>query len=515
MSQERAAIAANRFSFGARPGELQRLRGDPAGALLEQVKGPAKIPAVLSAIPGSVDLLEQFPSRRGMRGASTEEAQRARLKFNFLGRFHFFAEIAARTAHHLDSADGFRERLTRFWSNHFAVSARDNYALPFCASYEREAIRPHISGNFADLLIAAVQHPAMQFYLDNYINIGPNSRAGRFAGRGLNENLGREILELHTLGVDGGYTQDDVVALAKMLTGWSVATGSQARGSGYRFYPNRHEPGDKILLGKVYREQRGDGQGKEALRDLAAHPATAKFIARKLAAHFIADVPPPALVARLAKAFTDSQGDLPTVYRALLEAKEAWEPERRKFRQPEVFMVAALRALSGSGEHWAVPLLARTTKKSLEADPEAAVEAYFRTRQGGMGGDDPDDDEEGEDGSPSARGPMSALRGDPGARLLSIVRQLGQPHFSPPSPAGWPEEAQVWAGPEAVMERVEIAHALSERLVGRLQGVNPADVAPMILGPDVSARTMAELQGAASPSQGFALLLACPEFQYR
>ena len=250
-------------------------------------------------------------------------------------RQDYLREMSARFLNGFSTAQPLRERLVRFWSNHFVVSVSKGQTIALVGAFEREAIRPHVTGRFADMLQAVEHHPAMQLYLDNAQSIGPDSVAGKMVGKGLNENLGREILELHTLGVDGGYTQNDVIALAKILTGWSIDRGQPAlqnrpvarffgaqridvsddapAENGFRFYPPRHEPGEKMLLGKSYAQ--GYQGGVEALNDLARHPATAHHIATKLAMHFIADNPPDASVKRIAAAFQKTDGDLRAVQR--------------------------------------------------------------------------------------------------------------------------------------------------------------------------------------------------------
>ena len=238
----------------------------------------------------------------------------------------FRAEALARFQHATLAEVGFVERLVAFWSNHFCISAnKGEPARIWAGAFEREAIRPHVLGRFADMLRAVEQHPAMLFFLDNQQSLGPNSRAGINRKRGLNENLAREIMELHTLGVGGGYTQADVTSLARIITGWTFAgpQGLMAPPGSFAFNANAHEPGAQTLLGKTY-EDNGLAQGEAALNDLARHPSTAKFIATKLARHFVADDPPLRLVERLADTFRKTDGDLAAVSRALVDADEAW-----------------------------------------------------------------------------------------------------------------------------------------------------------------------------------------------
>jgi uncharacterized protein (DUF1800 family) len=245
----------------------------------------------------------------------------------------------------LQARVGFVERLVAFWSNHFAVSvAKSNELRVAAGPFEREAIRPNVLGKFSALLRAAESHPAMILYLDNQNSIGPNAAPGKFAGRGLNENLAREILELHTLGVGSGYSQADVTELARILTGWSVAgPDSEAGEPGtFLFKPNWHEPGARKLLGKTY-AQNGVEQGRAALGDLARHPATARHIATKLVRCFVADDPPADLVDTLARKFVDSDGDLAVVASTLVSDDRAWSAKTAKIRNPLEFVIAAAR----------------------------------------------------------------------------------------------------------------------------------------------------------------------------
>jgi uncharacterized protein (DUF1800 family) len=244
---------------------------------------------------------------------------------------------------------GFVERLVWFWSNHLCVSS---FAVPFVAGgYEREAIRPHVLGRFADMLIASASHPAMLQFLDNARSVGPKSVAGLIYKVGLNENYSRELLELHTLGVRTGYTQDDVISLAKVFTGWTIlpAFTNPEHGVEFVFNPRIHEPGPKVVLGKSYAD-RGVAQGREALADLARHPATAAHVARKLARHFVADDPPASLVDRLALRFRDTEGDLKEIAKALVAAPEAWDTPPAKLKRPNEWLIAMGRALPLNGD---------------------------------------------------------------------------------------------------------------------------------------------------------------------
>jgi uncharacterized protein (DUF1800 family) len=261
---------------------------------------------------------------------------------------NFFREAEAHYRAGSLAEIGFVERLVWFWSNHFCVNADDTV---MAGAYEREAIRPHVLGKFGDLLLAAESHPAMLVYLNNTTSMGPNSVAGINRSRGLNENLGREILELHTLGVRTGYSQDDVTSFAKTITGWTIRNTADDpdHGGEFLFHPRLHEPGAQTVLGKAYRDT-GVEQARAVLADLARHPATALHVALKLARHFVADEPPPSLVETLRRTFVETGGDLWEVSKALVRAPESWAPEQRKLKRPSEWMTAWLRAAGFPGD---------------------------------------------------------------------------------------------------------------------------------------------------------------------
>jgi uncharacterized protein (DUF1800 family) len=239
-----AVIATARFGLGAAPGEITAAARDPRGWLIAQLV-PATGPDFNAAgLPDSATAASDFFA---LREDMTREARNA---FRERMRAHYVAEIAARQRHQARTGHSFRERLVLFWSNHFTVATRRPVLEGLAGSFEREAIHPHVTGRFRDLLGAVARHPAMLVYLDNARSIGPLSMLGRGRGRGLNENLARELMELHTLGVDGGYRQADVTELARVLTGWSV----DRRGR-FRFRGRTHEPGTKLVLGRPYAEE--------------------------------------------------------------------------------------------------------------------------------------------------------------------------------------------------------------------------------------------------------------------
>lgn len=474
-----SAIAANRFGIGARPGDPAAIARDPRGWLQRQVADPRAFridAAGLTDAKGAALALGAFlegqrelrARRRADPGKAGDDAMsvpmappgQAAEQAAVQGPLRPLVEIArdeavARVGHGLRTDDGFAERLAWFWANHFTVAASKALVIPFVGCFEREAVRARLTGSFGELLLASTRHPGMLLYLDQAQSIGPGSRIGQRRDVGLNENLAREILELHTVGVDAGFTQADVTEFARALTGWTLAgprlrrlTGKAEPGS-FVFVDALHEPGPRTVLGKRY-AQSGESQGLAILDDLARHPATARHVARKLAAHFIADVPPARAVARIEQVFRDSRGDLPAVHRALVDLPEAWEPAPRKFKAPYEFLVSALRLVGVT-----------------QLEPRAFVAAQD---------------------------------------------MLGQPLYRAPSPQGWPDDAVSWAAPDALLKRVEWSQALATRVGARLR---PADVAAEALGPLLAARSREAISRASSAAQGLALALMSPEFQRR
>lgn len=364
----------------------------------------------------------------------------------------FRAEALARLQRTVIADCGFVERLVVFWSNHFCISAsKGGLARMWAGSFEREAIRPHVLGRFGDMLKAVEQHPAMLFFLDNQQSLGPDSRAGRNRNRGLNENLAREILELHTLGVGGGYSQDDVTSLAHIITGWTFSgrQGQLGTPGTFVFNANAHQPGAQRVMGKIY-DASGVAQGEAVLADIARHPSTAKFVAGKFARHFVADEPPPALVARLSDVFLKSDGDLKALALALLDSDEAWTPQQTKMRSPYEFLVAAGRL-------------------------------------------------------------MAQVPNDPG-RYLNGLNVLGQPLWSPAGPNGFPDSNAAWAAPEGIKLRLDISAQIASRLA---DGVDPRDLLELAAADAASSETRRTIERAESRQQALALLLMSPEFQRR
>lgn len=497
MPQDRrldAAIALTRFGMGAGPGDIEKVAADPRGWLDAQVRsggapqpqggfasseqrvedfleyrraGQARravrrmaepeaamaddMPAMQDAMSEQPGAQQAFDARRDSRRTLARETGQA-----FLGR----------AAHGATTPDGFAERWALFWANVFTASATKFQTGIFLESYEREAIRPHVFGRFEALALAAEQHPAMLLYLDQAQSIGPNSPAGQRRQAGLNENLAREILELHTVGSDGGYSQADVTEFARALTGWSIrqprdgqdggrrarvrqaALRGDAGDNGFVFRAVVHEPGERTVLGRRHAEP-GRAQGEAILRDLANRPETARRLSRKVAAHFVADDPPPELVARLERAWTESRGDLSAVARALIAAPEAWAPRAAKVKTPYEFVVSAHRAFDGS------PQRVETLRQALLA--------------------------------------------------------MGQPMWAAPSPEGWPDTAGDWAGPDALVKRLDWARGVGDLA----QASDPNTVAAGALGLRLGERSRTAIARAESRPEAITLFLMSPEFQRR
>jgi uncharacterized protein (DUF1800 family) len=457
-----AALAAHRFGLGE--ASLASIAGDARDWLLAQI-GPAEAQRG-EDLPSGVEGLRRYTEfirlqRQVMAASAAAQASPA----NPL-RQTVLADVRARLLTATQSQRPFNERLALFWANHFTVSLSKGSVRGLVGAFEREAIRPHMAGNFVELLRAAVLHIGMLRYLDNDNSAGPDSAlVRRLASRpraegepgprstGLNENLAREVLELHTLGVAGGYSQADVTALAEVLTGWRLPlrewAGSDEGPAEGRFDAAWHQPGPKTVLGKTYAA--GPQALEAVLRDLTRHRATARFIATKLARHFVADDPPAALVTRLAADFERTGGDLPSLYRTLVAAPEAWQPQPAKLKSPEEFAISSARLL-------------RLGEGAL-------------ARQADLG-----------------------------------IGQMGQRVQAAPSPAGWPDRAEEWLGPDALWKRVEWTSRVAS-VLGRQ--VDARNLAVASLGPLLQADTLQQIQRAADGPQALALLLLSPEFQRR
>jgi uncharacterized protein (DUF1800 family) len=521
MAATDASIALNRFGLGARPDES--ISDNPKAWLKHQIEAFDPKPAAIAAVPprakvageladfyeqqrqlrqmglgrrqqqqgatapmpqGQPGMIPGAPQDMAMGSAATvappgtpepgakpgadDPLKDARRFVGHQVRDDYAAAVGARVNAALSSTAPFADRLTHFWANHFAVSADKLQVIGLSGLLEFEAIRPNLTRTFGDMLNAVERHPAMLLYLDQAVSVGPNSTAGRFAARrprangrklGLNENLAREIMELHTLGVRSGYTQADVTEFARALTGWSVAgigRGPGARMAGtdgtpgdFVFAERLHEPGERTIIGRKY-GQEGEKQAQAVLDTLATSPATAQHIATKLARHFAGDTPPPALVQRLQASFVKTGGDLPSLYRVLIDSPECWVPQPVKFKSPWEWTVSAYRALG-----------------MKQVQPLAAV---------------------------------------------GLLNQLGQPTWKPGSPAGYDDIAASWAGPDALVRRVEASERFATRAGAQ---IDARALAPRLFPAMLTPATEQALARAESPGQALALLLVSPEMLRR
>lgn len=530
-----AHVALNRFGLGARPGEAERV-GSLAAArrwLLDQVGEDVTVLPESGPLPPTrreaSETLARVQEAFGARPApdAQEQVRRAQRGVQELR----LRDQTALLVHRVATDAPFAERLVAFWANHLCVSWRGRLPVAALAGvYEREVIRPHLWGSYEEMVLASARHPAMLLYLDQARSVGPDSplartvsaqrerRAQRLEAQGvdapetppvgLNENYARELLELHTLGVDGGYDQADVEALARLLTGWSVQgpgalgvpgailgagegragrlpSSGDANASELRFVfrPALHQPGDLHLLGRRYRDPgsgpravgAGEARGEAAIRDLCRHPSTARFVASKLATHFLGDEPDATSVEVLAERFASTGGNLAEVSRALVELDASWvappvasdrTPSGRKFRSPQDWVVASLRALS--------PTLPRGTL------------------------------------------PMQGL--------APVLDQLRHPLWGPASPQGYGDALSDWGDPDSLRIRTELARTLAQRfLPGAARQVSAARATPRletlasVLPPAAPGDPLAGFlaEDEIPPVERVALLLASPSFQWR
>ena len=468
------AIAVNRFGLGYRLNEANA--NEPKQWLTEQfAQYQAKSSAWANQRNTSAIIADLAQYQMQTRNTSNNDQESVKRAFRRDVRDDYLAAVNARAQSALTTPAPFVERLVHFWSNHFAVSVQKPAVTDLAGAFELEAIRPFVLGNFRDLLLAVEKHPAMLLYLDQAKSIGPNSRAAeRLAARdpskkrGLNENLAREILELHTLGVRSGYTQADVTEFARALTGWSVAgTNDKDKSAkdknvveganGFVFRPQTHEPGSRTIMGKNYaptnKTSPNQVQAEAVLSDLANSPATARHIATQLAQHFVSDTPPSSLVDKLASTFLSSGGNLMQVYHTLIDAPEAWQPTPAKFKTPWEWLISSLRGLNNQG----------LGRNNLD-----------------------------------------------GINIAQMLNELGQPVWKPGSPAGYDDIANTWAAPNALLRRVEMAQRLAA-----LSQIDARVLADKLLLGAISPATLTQISRAESATTGLALLLVCPEFLRR
>ncbi len=486
----------NRAGFGARPGDVERVRQIGLAAYIDQQLHPEKIAdtAMAARLAGfetldkssreladdyfiPVQMARQQAKRDAARDGGTPDnpPDKPSLKGEQMGLARKQRAVLVDLSSQKILRAAYSERqleevMTDFWFNHFNVFANKGATQQYITEYERDTIRPRVLGKFRDLLGATAKSPAMLFYLDNWQSVDPQGGGdpqGRVAPRrraqmmmrmqdqqrprrGLNENYGRELMELHTLGVDGGYTQQDVVNVARAFSGWTID--QPRRGGSFRFEPRLHDGKEKHVLGQTIKGGGGQSDGERVLDILARHPSTARFIATKLARRFVADVPPPALVTRAAARFTETDGDIREVVRLILTSPEffAADATQVKVKTPFEFVVSAIRV---------------TGSEVRAAEP-----------------------------------------------LVQAVKQLGMPLYLCQPPTGYADRADAWVNTGALLNRMNFALQLVD---GRMRGVEwgAAPVAPAIGA--LSPSTSATLAKAGDPRQVAALTLGSPEFQRR
>ena len=392
-----AIIAVNRFGYGSRGDELQQAEKAPVA----WIKSKLTLPTFDNRLPSSGDIItesfhyyKQRKKNKKLADADTANDQKKSMvdMNKKYPRQAFLAMSADSVNQAINSSNSVSWRLLDFFSNHFSVTAKGRLMSGLAGTLERESIAPNLLGSFADLLLSVEQHPAMLIYLNNEKSFGANSVIGKKLKKGLNENLAREILELHTLGVDGPYQQGDVTELAKAITGWGLVNLKREEGSGFKFNKNGHEPGSRTLLGKKYQDN-GLPQGEQMLRDLAVHPATAKYICYKLAHHFVSETPSKSLLAKMENTWFQTHGNIKEVMNTLFEAQESWLDSPQKYKTPREFLISSHRALN-------------TTKIKDKA-------------------------------------------------VLSSLMVLGQQPFNAGSPAGYSDEQKDWLGGSALMSRID------------------------------------------------------------
>lgn len=452
-------LAAIRFGCGLSP---DLVPAADASAILDGLAGPDRmagafpIPRFTDTLPRIGELREM---QKGFRKADDPEAARKayrkELQASKADAAAWLMQVILRQS---QSDTAFRERLVSFWADHFSARGKSPVMKPFSVTYVEEAIRPHVAGSFGDLLVAAVSHPMMLHYLDQVGSIGPKSRRAerKAKGDGLNENLAREVMELHTLGVGGPYSQDDVRQLAELFTGMTFN-----RTDGFRFNPAMSEPGAETVLGKSYGGRRGDFADVEAaLRDIAVHPATAKHIAWKLSVHFVADEPDPDLLEHVTAAYVASGGNLIAVYSALLEHPASWRSALGNVKPPLDFIGSSARAL-GFGPAQAQAMKPRDMRRNL----------------------------------------------------LQPLARMGQPWQLFDGPDGWPEEDQAWLTPQSLAVRMLWAVGAPQTMVGDLP--DPAGFAEAALGPYITESVRFAARAAESRAEAVGLVLSSPSFQRR
>lgn len=458
-----AAIAVTRFGLGGRPGEIATITGDPQGWLTSQIRPqgadqPQQNPDMAAQrIVDTMGYQEPIRENRANSASASPASMAAKARLRDAGYQDFISRVQLGAT----TPAGFRERWALFWANHFTVSGTKYVTIPIVGPFEQEVIRPRVFGRFEDMLLASSMHPAMLFYLDQDQSVGPHSvnalkasRNPKARVRGLNENLGREIMELHTVGVNAGYSQADVTEFSLALTGWRVGgpTVPPARQGLYWFETDSHEPGPRKVMGRSYPEG-GQDQATAVLKNLAAHPATARHVCTKIARHFVSDAPPQALVDRLTTSWTSSGGDLSKVARTLVASPEVWDPHPAKFKTPYEFLVSSWRAT---------------------ATPPSTF---------------------------SEVGPP--------------LRAMGQQMFKPQSPKGWDDEVAFWASPDGIIKRIDWAQRYAARTSKVAGPLDMNALARDALGERLTPLAAEAIARSETRPEALAVLLMSPEFQRR
>ena len=453
-------IAAIRFGMGLSPSVAAP---QSVAEMLAQLAGPdvigqdIPIQTFSTVYPSPNDFRDASRALNAARDTDGEAAateHRAKLRHD--AREAIGLQMKAELSRAAQTSDGFRERLALFWGDHFTVRATNGVRRHLVSPYVEETIRPHVAGKFADMLVAVVGNPMMILYLSQNQSIGPNSSNGLRHGRGLNENLARELLELHTLGIGGAYTQEDVQQLAELLTG--VTSTAQQGGI---FRAGQAEPGPETVLGVTYG---GNEESIEhvnaALRDLAVHPDTARHLARKLVVHFIAPEPDDALVEAMAEAYLAADGVLLAMYEVMLAYEASWTPALQKVKQPIDFIGSSMRALGVSRDE---------------------IEGLRLQDVRGM--------------------------------VLRPLTVMGQTWHSPVGPDGWPEEEENWITPQGMAGRITWSMQMPEKLLDRLP--DPREFVFTALGPNPPEAVLFAANAAETVSDGIGLVLASAAFQRR
>lgn len=449
-NNQKTFVALNRFGFGPKSGDTKIVSKDPNAWLKSQIRPQQIIPERFAKYDSYAGSMKKI-----YLSALYDDVKTKRLTRRKLHKV-FHDETADRARVMIETETPFSERLVAFWCNHLTVSRSHPWIAPGLAAYEREAIRPHIFGKFEDLLVSAIRHPAMLTYLDNIKSIGPNSLMGQRGNRSYNENLAREILELHTLGVNGGYAQDDIKELALALTGWADGAFLYKRNKNpetisptFKFIPRIHEPGPRVVMGKKF-NQKGYDLGDAILRYLGRHPSTAKFIAEKLVRHFVSDIPPSTAVQKIEKLYLETDGDLAKISAALIDLNDVWSEPLTKVKTPYDLVVSIFRV---------------------------------------AGWDD-----------------------IPQRHLLEPLRLLEQETFFAPSPAGWPDKSEDWLTSGALMRRLEWIRAICARIPLKR---SPLEILEQTGIAQFNTDLRQKVERAPSADYALALIFSSSEFQRR